>query len=235
MEEQKDPQQQTAPNQPMPGQIVQPGQQSPAVQQQQTEVQAPVAPQPQYAAQPQTQPTPTQFQTPITPVSPMPVQPNTPTVNNNNDGTISWQASEHINYDNGLGWTFAMLGGGLVLVVAMFLLVDLMSAIVVALLLAGLIVYGKLKPKTVAYAISEDGFSVGDRAYDYSQFRSFSLNINGDIASIFMVPMQRFMIPITVYVAPDNLEAVTNILANHLPQKQRQPDFMDRLSARLRL
>ena len=148
---------------------------------------------------------------------------------------ISWEASEHIDYDNGASWMIYMAVGGAILATGVYFLVDLLSAIVIVLLLSGVVFYSKLKPQNVRYVVSGAGISVGGREYRYSDFRSFSVNENNGIRSIFLVPMQRFMIPITMYVAPENHEQVAALLAEHLPNQQRKPDFMDRLTSKLRI
>jgi len=148
---------------------------------------------------------------------------------------ITWEASDHIDYDNGTKWMILMIVGGLALAAVIFILVDLMSAIVVLLFLGGIIFYSKLKPQNVRYTVSSHGISVGGREYRYTDFRSFSFNTEDGITSIFLVPLQRFMVPITMYVAPDNQDKIASVLAQHLPNKQRKPDFMDRLTAKLRL
>ena len=151
------------------------------------------------------------------------------------DGSISWDASEHIDYDNGKSWTLYMAIGGAFLATGVYFVVDLLSAIVIVLLLSGILFYSKLKPRNVRYVISDAGISIGGLDYRYSEFRSFSFNEDNGITSIFLLPMQRFMIPVTMYVAPENHDQVAELLAQHLPNQQRKPDFMDRLTAKLRL
>jgi len=210
----------------------------------------PVAPTPQSVpeqAAPESQPVQTPVQ--IAPETPqqMPVPQTQPPVPESvsltpqtqtlqsEDGLVVWEASEHVDYNNSGGWMALMILGGVILAGGIYILVDILSAIVVLMLLGGLLFYSRLKPKVLRYGVSEEGILVGDRSYDYSEFRSFSFNEEDGINSIFLVPMQRFMVPITMYVAPDNQDQIAEVLSQHLPNEQRSPDFMDRLTAKLRL
>ncbi len=150
------------------------------------------------------------------------------------DEIITWEASEFAQYDKSVGWFIVVFSVGLIISIGMFFVVDLMSASVVLFMTIALIIYAKFKPRSLRYTISRHGISVGDSDYRFSAFRSFSIMSNEGLNSIFLVPMERFKVPITMYMAPENQEQIINTLSIYLPNQQRQPDLLDRVTSKLR-
>lgn len=134
---------------------------------------------------------------------------------------ITWTASEYIAHEKGAGWYVALVVGCLVAAVADYLLLkDKVSAVIIVLAAIGLPMVYARKPRTQQYALTTQGLQVGTKVYPLQDFKNFSVAEEGAIASIVLMPMKRFMPPLTVFVAPDMEDQIINFLGNILPLEQ---------------
>lgn len=65
-------------------------------------------------------------------------------------------------------------------------------------------------------------------------FCSFGVLDDMAVPSLHLVPIKKLMMPITIYVAPSELDNVVETLGNYLPYQEKKRDFTDKLSHRLR-
>lgn len=148
---------------------------------------------------------------------------------------VKWTASEYIAHQKGLVW-FALLGLALfVLIGAVFLFTrDILASILVG--VAGLTfgVFAARPPRVLDYSVDDRGIQIGQKFYPYHDFKSFAIVDEGPVPSVMLVPLKRFMPPITVYYAPTEEDAILNVLANYLPHEEKQPDAVDRLMSKIR-
>lgn len=166
-----------------------------------------------------------------------PVQPTTENnQQSNNDGSLaSWSASEFIAHDKPKNWYFILFIIAIVLSALIYLITrEIFSVIIVLVLSAAMAVYGRVKPRVLAYAIYPDGFKVGDKLYPYSVFRSFSIMDDTNIPSLQLLPQKRFMVPISVYCTPADIDAIADILGEFLPYEHKERDMIDKFSSRIR-
>ncbi|MDB5170441.1 MAG: hypothetical protein JWO35_135 [Candidatus Saccharibacteria bacterium] len=199
------------------------------------------APQPQPVAQPAAAPTPPPQ--PIAPPAPIPTptpapQPE-PTLDTHpaaeDDGSISWTASEFVAHEKSASWygslaVVAVFGAGLVYLLTK----DVVSSAVI--LFSALILgfYGARQPRQLQYRISEHGISVGQKNFAYEEFRSFTVAPDGAFSSIIFKPLKRFATLTTIYYAPEDEEQIVDVLADRLPFEEHAPDAVDRLMRRIR-
>ncbi|MBA3757242.1 hypothetical protein H0X09_00010 [Candidatus Saccharibacteria bacterium] len=149
--------------------------------------------------------------------------------------TISWTASEYIDHQHSSGWYGALAGGTLVLAAGIYFLTKEYFATGV-ILAVGIIVgvFASRKPREIKYEISNSGIRIADKKYSFRQFRSFTVVNEGDINSVSLLPLKRFMPPISAYYPPADEERIVNALGEHIPHEDRKPDRIERLTSRLR-
>jgi hypothetical protein len=150
-------------------------------------------------------------------------------------GSVVWTAAEYIEHDRSSGWYMALVAGTAVLTaIVYFITKDYLAAGVIPVL--GFIVGFSAghKPRQLEYELSDSGLRIGTKNYPYDQFKSFSLIPEGELNSINLLPVKRFMPMISAYFAPGDQERIAASLGNHLPFEQRQMDGVDRLSRHLR-
>ncbi len=109
-----------------------------------------------------------------------------------------------------------------------------MAPVVIAVMGVAVWVFASKQPRTLAYSLNSKGVQVGDKSYLYDQFRSFAIISEGAMSSVLLSPLKRFMPPLSLYYAPEDEEKIVTLLSLHLPHNQSQPDFVERLSSRLR-
>jgi hypothetical protein len=115
-----------------------------------------------------------------------------------------------------------------------FLTKDYFGAGVVVVLGIIVAVFASRKPELITYELTNTEIKIGQKSYPYSSFRSFSIIHQNGVSSINLVPTKRFMPMVSAFYAPADEQTITNQLGNHLPYEERQPDSIDRLTARLR-
>ena len=150
--------------------------------------------------------------------------------------SVSWEASEYVHHEKDPLW-FAIFGIVIagILTGMYFLLEDVIAIIVILLMAIAVLVFANRRPRSLKYELNDKGITIDNRSYSYSSFKSFSIMDEGAVQSIFLEPLERFMPPISVYFSPDDADKIFAVIGQYLPNRNRQPDLMDRLVHRLRL
>jgi len=151
------------------------------------------------------------------------------------DVHFTWEASEYVSHHKPKTWFIAFGVGTLVLIVVMFLLLrDVLSVLLIIVMASAVLVYAVRQPHTLQYSIGDDGLLVGHKEYDYGQFRSFSLLRDGALFSVTLMPTQRFAPPLSIYFDDQDGQTIMELLSRHLPHEERELDFIDRITRKLR-
>jgi len=197
-----------------PGSVIQPGGQDTSPQQ------------PQAVASPVPQ-------TPVPQPAQPAVEPAPPVVANEN--AVQWTASEYIAHHKGAGW-FLLLGLAVVAVAVgiYFWTKDIISVVAIVGMAVLFGYYAGRKPAVQSYSISEQGVAIGEKVYPFSELKSFSIVREGAFSSIVFLPMKRFMPFIPMYYAPEQEEAIVEVLARYLPFEERKQDPIDRFMSKIR-
>jgi hypothetical protein len=148
---------------------------------------------------------------------------------------VSWTASEFIAHEKGLGWYLGLSGTSIIIAAAVYFLTKGFVApgvIIIAAIFLG--IYGSHKPRQVNYRINNQGLSIDDRTYQYSDFHSFSVLKEGGFSSIILIPLKSIALPLTINCARSDEEKIVNILADQLPLEEHRFDAVDSLMRRIR-
>lgn len=148
---------------------------------------------------------------------------------------ITWTASEFIARHKGAGWYMALVAGAILIGLFVWWLSKdaiTVGAVVIAIALFG--VSAARKPRVLTYHMNEKGLAIGEKFYPYATFKSFSVIQEDAFSSISILPLKRFMPPLSVYYEPQDEEVIVAILSAYLPMDNRQPDAVDQLMHRLR-
>ncbi len=149
--------------------------------------------------------------------------------------SISWTASEFANNYKNIMWYF----GVLVFLVAISGLIFLVAGdwvASVAILVAGLLflVMAAKKPRSLQYAINERGLNVGEKFYEFSRFKSFDLTHSNGISNIDLIPTKRFATEISIFLPPDQGQAILSIISDHLPHDEKASNKIDEWTKKLK-
>lgn len=148
---------------------------------------------------------------------------------------FTWEASEYVSHHRSFMWYVGLIAVGAGLVALLILVLnEILSAVVVGLMIIAILVFARKSPRTLRYGLSASGITIENKHYPYSDFRSFAVVKNGGIYTIELDPIKRFMPNIDAYLDADDVAPVTAELARHLPQDERQPALIDKLSHALK-
>lgn len=148
---------------------------------------------------------------------------------------ISWTASEFIAHSKGFSWYLLLavialvIAGGILLITG-----DKITSgmVVIVAILFGIM--GARQPRELQYQVDENGVKVGEKFYDYDNFKSFSVIPEEGVETIWFMPMKRFMPGLTIYFAPEDADRIADVLSEFLPFENKTQDPIDRLMHRLR-
>lgn len=148
---------------------------------------------------------------------------------------VQWSASEFIDHQKNFGWYLLLAGAALFLTGALFVVThDKLSA---GIMLAIFIIFGvgaARRPRTLTYQVDGTGIHIGSKSYAYREFRSYSTDDDGVAGSIDLMPLKRFMPPISLYFDRKDEPAIIQVIGGHLPLVKAKKDTLDRFLLRIR-
>ena len=149
--------------------------------------------------------------------------------------TITWEAKEYVQRDKKAGWYVGLIFIGL-LFVALGILLKWWSfiALIVVSVLA-LIVYSVRPARSLKYRLDSTGLSEGAKKYNFVDYRSFGILVDGEYFAIVLNPRKRFSGRVRVYFPSAEGEKIVDAFGAHLPMEQVRLDFLDKLINFLRI
>ncbi len=148
---------------------------------------------------------------------------------------ITWTAAEFITHDKSPGWYLALATAGVVVSsLIYFITKDKITTVIIALALFAFGLLAARKPKNQTYALDMRGLRIGQRLYSFTTFKSFAINEEAHAASLVLMPLKRFMPPLTVRLTPEIEDQAVDFLAQVLPFDQNHRDVVDSLMKRIR-
>ena len=112
---------------------------------------------------------------------PQRLEDNTPT----GDVLFQWTALEYEHHIRGTLWHVLMISVGLILVIYALATDNFLFAIIIILSAIILFLQSSVEPARVPFAITELGVVLGNRFYEYNEFRAFYMIYNQDTQTIF--------------------------------------------------
>lgn len=147
---------------------------------------------------------------------------------------LAWTAQEYEHDERGAVWYLLyLLGSALIGAAVYFLTKDIVSAVVVCMAAAGLIYIVARKPRDQTFVLDNGQLAIGKSVYVLHSFKAFAIDEHGK--NIVLLPMKRFLPPITIYVGDQYRETVSAYLAQYLPTEQHVPDAVDKLLRKIHL
>lgn len=149
--------------------------------------------------------------------------------------TVTWTASEYVAHEKTISWYLA-LSAATILFAALiyFLTKELLSPVVILVMGLAFGAFAARQPEELTYVLDGSALHVGQKSFPYAQFKSFTIIEEGAIHSIVLMPMQRFMPPLSVYFDPADEDKIADALSSYLPYEDRKQDYIDRLMRKVR-
>ena len=148
---------------------------------------------------------------------------------------VTWTASEFVAHEKSFGWyaiaTLVMLGLAALVYVLMRDFISIGVLLIVGILF--MIMAGR-PPRVLTYSLNNQGITIGTKFYPYTVLKSYGVVDEGAFSSIVLMPLRRFMPPLSVYCAPADQEKILVVLNQHLPFSQNVHDALDNLVRRIK-
>lgn len=128
----------------------------------------------------------------------------------------------------------AIIGVVALSVVLYFLNRDVVTSILVMIALVGLVIFIGRSHKSQQYRLDELGFQAGGKYYNFAEMRSFSVYESSQSTIISLVPLKRFTPMIAMEVPSSAADSVIDRISAALPYEERDPDWAESLSRKMR-
>lgn len=148
---------------------------------------------------------------------------------------VSWTGSEFISQEKSAMWYLALFGalglicGGIYLVAQ-----DVISIVFILIMGVLFAIVASKKPRQLQYSIDQTGLRIGQKFYPLHDFKSFSVQKDGAIGYVNLLPLKRFHPELSVYYAPEDEDKIVGALSDQLPFDQRPESMVDRLLKQIR-
>ena len=150
------------------------------------------------------------------------------------DTEISWEAVEYVHHTKNAGW-FILFALGMLSLAAIAVLIGAWTFVaVVAVMSVALVMYAVRPPRTLRYTLNENGLQVGEKSYEYAEFRAFGVVTEATLYSVMLIPAKRFMPAVTIYFNEQDGEKIVDILGGRLPMQEITQDPFEKIVRRLR-
>ncbi len=148
---------------------------------------------------------------------------------------VTWSASEYMAHEKSLGW-YVLLGLAATGAAGFIYLItrEVVSTVVVLIMGLAFGSFAARKPEELTYELGNTALRVGQKTYPYAQFKSFNIIEEGAMHSITLMPLQRFMSPLSIYYDPTDEDKIATALSSYLPYEDRKQDAVDRLMRKVR-
>lgn len=149
---------------------------------------------------------------------------------------FSWTAPESVHVARGKGW-YVVFGAVILglMALAIFIFESWTFAILLPVMAIATIMLITKKPRDINYAVGPKGIHIGDKLYDYSEFRAFGIYQDAEPLSIIVLPVKRFSPGITLYFSEAEGETIVDMLGARLPLQEVKHDAFDKLIRLIRL
>lgn len=157
-----------------------------------------------------------------------------PTVDPNLPQSYTWDASEYIYHEKPSFYYVGLwVATALIAAVLAFFQQWLSIAVVVVMALA-VMVYSRKQPRTLSYQLDSSGVTIHGNTQPYAEFHSYSVMQDTAWYSVDLEPNKRFIPRLTLICENDDIETINQILGQHLPRVDRNPDWIESLTRYLR-
>ena len=164
------------------------------------------------------------------PETPSPIVSSETQTAKRDDQTITWNASEFIGHEKTTGWYLALIVITVLFAAAMYFLTkDLVTVTVI--IVGGILlgIFGTHRPNQLEYALTKQDIRIGAKRYPYDEFQFFIVTPASAYPEITLIPLKRFMPPLSLRYPSADESKVLDVLAQHLPSEERRPDLIDSL------
>lgn len=171
------------------------------------------------------------------PQTPPVVSAESPVLEPEDDGIIRWEASEHLEHNNGTWWyvgffaVVAVLIGVAVLIslIAGKMPIQSITFIIVIIVMAvAALFYVRRPPRVLHYELDGEGLTIDGVLHPYGTYKSFNVIRDGSLYAILLMPTKRIATSTLVYFSEADGEDIVDAFGEYLPMEHHDLDIFDR-------
>lgn len=148
---------------------------------------------------------------------------------------LTWESSEFIFHERSALWYVGFSSVTIAIAAIFFFVLNGIWAPSMVIFMGGVVIaFSRRRPELRRYTISTDGVSVGEEHFDFDEFTSFTIIEENGIYSIALNRVNRFMPPVSMYIADDVAEQIVGLLSEFLPHDEKNQTIVDQALTRLR-
>ncbi len=211
-----------------------------------------VVPTPPVEPVPQTNPAPlaTPVEPPVQPVPALTALPNTsPAIpvdaaqdlpepsqegERHTSQSYGWEASEYIYHEKPAWWYIALWAVAAIICGVLAITQQWTGIAVVVVATLALLVYSKKPPQTLNYNLDDDGITIEGKPNSFDLYRSYSVYQEVGWHEVDLEAVKRFRPRLTLICESEDVDRIDDILSDHLPRVDRNPDWIERASRYLK-
>lgn len=160
-----------------------------------------------------------------------------PDLANDNISHVEWTASEYMADDKNKGW-YIILGLVTIVIATLVYFIsggEIVSTVMILIVGVAFGAFSVRKPQVLPYSIDSSGINIGNKHYTYESFKWFSIVEEGALGYIYMMPLKRFMPPLTIHYDPADEDKIADTLSAYLPYEDYTPSIFDDVAKRFRI
>ena len=138
---------------------------------------------------------------------------------------ISWRTPPHSFKKKGADWYIAILLIGFSGTVSAFIYGNFLFAIFIIVAIFTLLLFDIKKPKTTAFALSDEGIEIDNEAHPYSSFESFWIIENKEATKLIFQSKKILLHHLTLPINEKDDEKIRSFLLHHLPEEETDEPF----------
>ncbi len=134
---------------------------------------------------------------------------------------FSWKASEFAQYSKKSIWFIIVSVAAVALALLLYLQQNWTGIAVVVAGAFALLSQARSKPKSISCTVYRQGIVINEKAYAYTEFKSFWI-IYGDHPAVRFEPTKKFSVIVNVPIAEEDPEQIKLFLSKFLPMDEKR-------------
>jgi len=148
---------------------------------------------------------------------------------------FSWRAPEYFYNEKGGGWYAALGALTVVLLVLAYLLNNFLFGVLIIVSSFAVALYGARRPKTVLFALTEQGLRIENRLYPYDNIQSFWMHYDPPRSKEMTIIFKKGVMPrLSIPLEDADPNEIRDIFIKHVDEEPHEETFSDTLGRYLR-
>lgn len=149
---------------------------------------------------------------------------------------IEWTAPEFVKYKKNKNWfVWLIIIFSIILIIAIFLLKNLLFSMVLVFAAFIIYIYAKKEPREIKFIVSGKGVQIDNTVYKFDELKSFWIFYNPpEVKEISIRSKKKFVPYIKIPLGDQNPAEIRRLLLKFLPERRHQESVIDDWARKIR-